>query len=106
MRHLLSAAMGNPPRSTGEGCNDGKTNQASPEAAEMLAVDASADDWKSTVHALNVLRVVFVDATLADDVGPYVTEVSAPCLVDGSQEFMIYCSSIIGKFEFVAVFDP
>lgn len=35
---------------------------------------AVAGDWKSTVHALNVLRAVFVDATLADDVGPYVTQ--------------------------------
>lgn len=35
----------------------------------------STGDWRSTVHALNVLRVVFVDATLADDVGPYVSQV-------------------------------
>lgn len=35
----------------------------------------SRGDWKSTVHALNVLRQVFIDAPLADDVGPYVAQV-------------------------------
>lgn len=54
---------------------------AQPERCDPSDVDgaleqraAVAGDWKSTVHALNVLRVVFVDATLADDVGPYVTQ--------------------------------
>lgn len=47
--------------------------QVAPET--LVDEGASKGDWKSTVHAVNVLRVVLVDATLADDVGPYVTEV-------------------------------
>lgn len=80
MRRLLGMATTRVDES-GEGVND--TNVGSIPAA--VATSASArvspvvagakDEWKSIVHALNVLRVVFVDATLANDVGPYVTEV-------------------------------
>ncbi|CAM9609423.1 unnamed protein product [Ectocarpus sp. 12 AP-2014] len=52
--------------------NTGDDTQVAPET--LVDEGASKGDWKSTVHAMNVLRVVFVDATLADDVGPYVTE--------------------------------
>lgn len=67
MRHLL--ALANPdqpplPDSAAPPTNDaGYKERASPRS-----------EWKGTVHALNVLKVVFVDATLADDVGPYVTQ--------------------------------
>lgn len=33
------------------------------------------DGWKCRVHAMNVLRLVFIDATLADDIGQHVSEV-------------------------------
>ncbi|CAB1101686.1 unnamed protein product [Ectocarpus sp. CCAP 1310/34] len=52
--------------------NTGDDTQVAPES--LVDEGASKGDWKSTVHAMNVLRVVFVDATLADDVCPYVTE--------------------------------
>lgn len=45
---------------------------------EDLPSGTEIDDgtrWKSTVTALNVLRQTFVDAPLADDIGPYVTQV-------------------------------
>ena len=32
-------------------------------------------EWKVVVTALNVLRQAFTDAPLADDIGPYVTQV-------------------------------
>ncbi|CAM9102187.1 unnamed protein product, partial [Hapterophycus canaliculatus] len=75
MRHLLVMAV------TSATNTDDSTPQAANKSASKPAVTAEiiADarprhDWKDTVHAMNVLRVVFVDATLADDVGPYVTE--------------------------------
>lgn len=61
MRHLLALAQ--PQLCDPSGIDGGLGQRAAP-----------AGDWKSTVHALNVLRLVFVDATLADDVGPYVTQ--------------------------------
>lgn len=61
MRHLLALAQ--PQR-----CDPSDIDRALGQRA------ARAGDWKSTVHALNVLRVVFADATLADDIGPYVTQ--------------------------------
>lgn len=60
MRHLLALA---------------KPERLSAVDAEVEGTAGSTGDWRSTVHALNVLRVVFVDATLADDVGPYVSQV-------------------------------
>lgn len=39
------------------------------------------DVWRYTVHSMNVLRLVFIDSTLADDITPYVTEVRrVPCV--------------------------
>lgn len=87
MRQLLSAATANTAHSAPKDCcNDGNTDQdqdrdwdrAERDADEISTAEGPRDDWKSKVHALNVLRVVFVDATLADDVGPYVTEVGSP----------------------------
>lgn len=80
MRHLLAMAMtkadesggGDDPSSMADGDN---ADQTAPIAQQTAVTAGSRGDWKSTVHALNVLRVVFVDATLANDVGPYVTEV-------------------------------
>lgn len=40
----------------------------------LVRSPANLQDWRERVHALNVLRVVFIDATLADDIGLYVTE--------------------------------
>lgn len=42
---------------------------------ELAQAPAQSHDWWGRVHALNVLRLVFIDSTLADDIGPYVTEV-------------------------------
>lgn len=79
MRHLLAMAMMKADESGGSVdqssvADSNTTDQIAP-AAEQTTVTGSNGDWKGTVHALNVLRVVFVDATLANDVGPYVTEV-------------------------------
>lgn len=81
MRHLLSVATAKNAHSfPDDGCSNIRTeDQATRGPDEAFAAEESRDDWKSIVHALNVLRVVFIDATLADDVGPYVTDVSGPC---------------------------
>ncbi|CAM9221310.1 unnamed protein product [Ectocarpus fasciculatus] len=76
MGHLLVMASAHGDQSkNNEGKRKDNTGDDTQVVTETL-VDkgASKGDWKSTVHAMNVLRVVFVDATLADDVGPYVTE--------------------------------
>ena len=80
MRHLLAVAMtkadGADSSADQSSVEDGNnTDQMEPSAEQTTASAGLSGDWKSTVHALNVLRVIFVDATLADDVGPYVTEV-------------------------------
>ncbi|CAM9203468.1 unnamed protein product, partial [Ectocarpus sp. 8 AP-2014] len=76
MGHLLAMAKAHEPQSKDDESkskdNSGDDTQVAPET--LVGEGASKGDWKSTVHAMNVLRVVFVDATLADDVGPYVTE--------------------------------
>eukprot|EP00752_Nemacystus_decipiens_P004263 g3894.t1 len=78
MRYLLAMAM----TKADEACSSSNhssvvdsnnIDQTAP-TAEQAVSTGSSGAWKSTVHGLNVLRVVFVDATLADDVGPYVTE--------------------------------
>lgn len=76
MRHLLAMAMATATGMDGS-THPGESNSTDePATAAAGAPDApSRSDWKDTVHAMNVLRVVFVDATLADDVGPYVTKV-------------------------------
>lgn len=78
MRHLLAMAMTKADEPGGSSdrlsvADSLHTDQMAPNA-EQTTVTADGD-WKSTVHALNVLRLVFVDATLASDVGSYVTEV-------------------------------
>lgn len=84
MRRLLALAQP-------EGCDPSDVDGALEKGA------AAAGDWKSTVHALNVLRVIFVDATLADDVGPYVTQARLKsCLiicfcVEGSVGIILHC---------------
>lgn len=79
MRHLLAMAMtkADEADSSADQSNvvDNNTDQRTPTAEQATVSAMSSGDWKSTVHALNVLRVIFVDATLANDVGPYVTEV-------------------------------
>lgn len=40
----------------------------------LAQAPAHSHDWRGRVHALNVLRLVFIDSTLADDIGSYVTE--------------------------------
>ncbi|CBJ32757.1 conserved unknown protein [Ectocarpus siliculosus] len=76
MGHLLAMAKANEAQSKDKESkskdNTGDDTQVAPKT--LVDEGASKGDWKSTVHAMNVLRVVFVDATLADDVGPYVTE--------------------------------
>ncbi|CAM9242712.1 unnamed protein product [Ectocarpus sp. 4 AP-2014] len=76
MGHLLAMAKAHEAQSKDNESkrkdNAGDDTQVAPET--LVDEGASKGDWKSTVHAMNVLRVVFVDATLADDVGPYVTE--------------------------------
>lgn len=67
MRHLLALAHPG-------GCEVAGMARAPVSSAGPGEGPGTTGDWKSTVHALNVLRVVFVDATLADDVGPYVTQ--------------------------------
>lgn len=77
MGYLLAMAKANGDQSKNNESkskdNAGDDTQVAPET--LVDEGAMKGDWKSTVHAMNVLRVVFVDATLADDVGPYVTEV-------------------------------
>ncbi|CAM9200948.1 unnamed protein product [Ectocarpus sp. 13 AM-2016] len=76
MGHLLAMAKAHEDQSKDNESkntdNTGDDTQVAPE--KRVDEGASKGDWKSTVHAMNVLRVIFVDATLADDVGPYVTE--------------------------------
>lgn len=40
----------------------------------LVQSPAQLQDWRGRVHALNVLRLVFIDATLAEDIGPHVAE--------------------------------
>lgn len=80
MRHLLAMAMTKADEagsSTDQSSvvDSNNTDQIAAAAEQATVSAGSSGDWKSTVHALNVLRVIFVDATLANDVGPYVTEV-------------------------------
>ncbi|CAN0161291.1 unnamed protein product [Ectocarpus sp. 6 AP-2014] len=76
MGHLLAMAKAHEAQSKdNESKSKDNTGDDTKVAPKTLADEgASKGDWKSTVHAMNVLRVVFVDATLADDIGPYVTE--------------------------------
>lgn len=46
-----------------------------PPGTKIEEAAGSETRWKSTVTALNVLRHAFIDAPLADDIGPYVTQV-------------------------------
>lgn len=80
MRHLLAMAMTKADEAGSNAdqlsvADSNNTDQVAPTAEQATISAGSSGDWKSTVHALNVLRVVFVDATLGNDVGPYVTEV-------------------------------
>eukprot|EP00903_Cladosiphon_okamuranus_P018216 g16755.t1 len=79
MRQLLAIAMTKADKAGSNAYQLGVpesncTNQVAPAAEQATVSAGSSGDWKSTVHALNVLRLVFVDATLGDDVGTYVTE--------------------------------
>lgn len=51
-----------------------ETSQKLEDLPSRTEID-NENKWKSTVTALNVLRQAFVDAPLADDIGPYVTQV-------------------------------
>lgn len=71
MQHLLALAQGGKSVDAGAG----GVQPCSVGGGEVERSGCLRGDWKSTVHALNVLRVVFLDGALADDVGPYVTQV-------------------------------
>ncbi|CAM9301190.1 unnamed protein product, partial [Choristocarpus tenellus] len=50
------------------------TEKVSPATGAGPEQGGGGDNWRARVHSLNILRLMFLDATLADDVAPYVTE--------------------------------